>query len=57
MEDARDALKKGEVFYDADEFKLSWFANLCAMLSPVGQPVMIPTRRQPDKYYGIGAVK
>jgi transposase len=26
------------------------------MLSPVGQQVMIPTPRQPDKYYGIGAV-
>jgi len=26
------------------------------MLSPVGQQVMIKTPRQPDKYYGIGAV-
>jgi putative transposase len=26
------------------------------MLSPVGQQVMIPTPRQPDKYYGIGGV-
>lgn len=26
------------------------------MLSPVGQQVTIPTPRQPDRYYGIGAV-
>jgi transposase len=44
------------VFYYADEFNLSWFPTLRAMLSPVGQQVMIPTPRQPDKYYGIGAV-
>jgi putative transposase len=49
-------LKKGDVFYYADEFNLSWFPTLRAMLSPVGQQVMIPTPRQPDKYYGIGAV-
>ncbi|WP_220196945.1 IS630 family transposase [Ktedonospora formicarum] len=44
------------MFYYADEFNLSWFPTLRAMLSPVGQQVMIPTPRQPDKYYGIGAV-
>jgi transposase len=44
------------VFYYADEFNLSWRPTLRAMLSPVGQQVMIPTPRQPDKYYGIGAV-
>jgi len=49
-------LKKGDVFYYADEFNLSWFPTVRAMLSPVGQQVMIPTPRQPDKYYGIGAV-
>jgi transposase len=49
-------LKKGDVFYYADEFNLSWMPTLHAMYSPVGQQVMIPTPRQPDKYYGIGAV-
>jgi transposase len=49
-------LKKGDVFYYADEFNLSWMPTLRAMYSPVGQQVMIPTPRQPDKYYGIGAV-
>jgi transposase len=49
-------LKDGEVFYYADEFNLSWMPTLRAMLRPVGQQVMIPTPRQPDKYYGIGAV-
>jgi len=44
------------VFYYADEFNLSWMPTLRAMYSPVGQQVMIPTPRQPDKYYGIGAV-
>lgn len=44
------------MFYYADEFNLSWMPTLRAMLSPVGQQVMIPTPRQPDKYYGIGAV-
>lgn len=44
------------MFYYADEFNLSWLPTLRAMLSPVGQQVMIPTPRQPDKYYGIGAV-
>lgn len=44
------------MFYYADEFNLSWFPTLRAMLSPLGQQVMIPTPRQPDKYYGIGAV-
>jgi putative transposase len=44
------------VFYYADEFNLSWLPTLRAMLSLKGQQVMIPTPRQPDKYYGIGAV-
>jgi len=44
------------VFYYADEFNLSWLPTLRAMLSPKGQQVMIPTPKQPDKYYGIGAV-
>jgi putative transposase len=37
------------VFYDADEFNLSWFPTLRAMWSPKGQQVMIPTPGQPDK--------
>ena len=49
-------MKEGEVFYYADEFNLSWFPTLRAMLSPKGQQVMIPTPGQPDKCYGIGAV-
>ena len=44
------------MFYYADEFNLSWFPTLRALLSPVAQQVMIPTPKQPDKYYGIGAV-
>jgi transposase len=44
------------VFYYADEFNLSWLPTLHAMWSPKGQQIMIPTPRQPDKYYGIGAV-
>jgi hypothetical protein len=49
VEEARDSLKAGEVFYYADEFNLSWFPTLRAMWSPVGQQVMIPTPAQPDK--------
>src|SRR5215469_7888193 len=56
IEDIRDGLKTGDVFYYADEFNLSWFPTLRAMWSPKGQQVMIPTPGQPDKYYGIGAV-
>lgn len=44
------------MFYYADEFNLSWLPTLHAMWSPKGQQIMIPTPRQPDKYYGIGAV-
>ena len=56
IEDARDDLKAGEVFYYADEVNLSWFPTLRAMWSPKGQQVMIPTPAQPTKHYGIGAV-
>src|SRR5215469_16128395 len=56
MEEARDGLKAGEVFYYADEFNLSWLPTLRAMWSPKGQQVEISTPAQPDKYYGIGAV-
>ena len=56
MEDTRDGLKTGEVFYYADEFNLSWLPTLRAMWSPKGQQVMIPTPGQPTKRYGIGAV-
>src|SRR5258708_1993189 len=56
IEEARDGVKAGDVFYYADEFNLSWFPTLRAMWSPKGQQVMIPTPGQPDKYYGMGAV-
>ena len=46
----------GDAFYYADEFNLSWLPTLRAMWSPTGQQVMIPTPRQPEKRYGIGAV-
>jgi transposase len=49
-------LKKGDVLYYADEFNLSWLPSLRAIWGPVGQQVMIPTPKQSDKYYGIGAV-
>ena len=46
----------GDAFYYADEFNLSWLPALRAIWSPKGQQVMIPTPRQPEKRYGIGAV-
>jgi putative transposase len=49
-------LKPGKVFYYADEFNVSWMPPLRAMCSPVGQQVMIPTPKQPEKRYGLGAV-
>ncbi len=49
-------MKAGEVFYYADEFNVSWMPTLRAMWSPVGQQVMIPTPKQPEKRYGLGAV-
>ena len=56
VEDARDQLKAGDVFYYADEFNVSWLPTLKAMWSPQGQQVMIPTPGQPKKHYGLGAV-
>lgn len=56
MEEARDQLKTGDVFYYADEFNVSWFPTLRAMWSPKGQQVMIPTPGQPKVHYGLGAV-
>ena len=56
VEEARDSLKPGEVFYYADEFNLSWLPTLRALWSPKGQQVMVPTPGQPTKHYGIGAV-
>ncbi len=44
------------MFYDADEFNVSWLPTLRAMWSPRGQQVMIPTPGQPYKRYGLGAV-
>ena len=56
IEQARDCLRVGDAFYYADEFNLSWLPTLRALWSPVGQQVMIPTPRQPERRYGIGAV-
>lgn len=56
VEETRDQVKAGEVFYYADEFNVSWLPTLRAMWSPVGQQVMIPTPGQQTTYYGIGAV-
>ncbi|WP_152544843.1 IS630 family transposase [Deinococcus phoenicis] len=56
VEETRDQLKPGEVFYYADEFNISWLPTLRAMWSPVGQQVMVPTPAQPVRRYGIGAV-
>lgn len=44
------------MFYDADEFNVSWLPTLRALWSPPGQQVMIPTPGQPYKRYGLGAV-
>ncbi len=49
-------MKRGEVFYYADEFNVSWLPTLRAMWSPQGQQVMIATPCQPYKRYGLGAV-
>jgi putative transposase len=56
VEDTRDHLRPGEVFYYADEVNISWHPTLRAMWSPVGRQVMIPTPAQPVKHYGLGAV-
>ena len=56
MEEARDQLKPGDVFYYADEFNVSWLPTLRAMWSPKGQQVMISTSGQPKVHYGLGAV-
>lgn len=56
MEEARDGLKAGEVFYYADEFNVSWLPTLRKMWSPQGQQVMIPTPGQPKVHYGLGAI-
>jgi transposase len=49
-------LKAGDVFYDADEFNVSWMPTLKALWSPQGQQIMIPTPGQPKKHYGLGVV-
>ncbi len=56
MEDTRDELKAGDVFYYADEFNVSWLPTLRKMWSLKGQQVMIPTPGQPKVHYGLGAV-
>jgi hypothetical protein len=43
VEDTRNGLKVGDVFYYADDFNVSWFPTLQAMWSPKGQQVMIRT--------------
>jgi hypothetical protein len=47
VEETRDGLKAGEVFYYADEFNVSWLSTLRMMWSQKGQQVMIPTPGQP----------
>ncbi len=56
IEETRDRIKVGEVFYYADECNVSLLPTLRAMWSPKGQQVMIPTPGQQTTYYGIGAV-
>ena len=56
IEEIRDGLKAGEVFYYADEFNVSWLPTLRKMWSQKGQQVMIPTPGQPKVHYGLGAV-
>jgi transposase len=56
IEEARDQLKPGDVFYYADEFNVRRLPTLCAMWSPKGQQVMIPTPGQPKVHYGLGVV-
>jgi transposase len=56
VEDTRDGLKAGEVFYYADEFNVSWLSTLRNLWSPKGQQVMVPTPGQPKVHYGLGAV-
>jgi hypothetical protein len=40
LEEARNNLVEGDVFYYSDEFKLSWMPTLKAMWSPKGRQVM-----------------
>jgi transposase len=56
IEEARDQLKPGDVFYYAEGFNVSWLPTLRAMWSLKGQQVMIPTPGQPKVHYGLGAV-
>ena len=56
MEDTRDELKAGDVFYYADEFNVSWLPTRRKLWSGKGQQVMIPTPGQPKVHYGLGAV-
>jgi len=56
IEDCRDHLKAGKVFYYADEFSISWHPTLKAMWTPKGRQIMITTPGQTKKHYGIGAV-
>src|SRR5258708_11238 len=56
VEDTRDRIKAGDVFYYADEFNVSLLPTLQALWSPRGQQVMIHTPGQQTTSYGIGAV-
>jgi len=56
IEEVRDQVKAGDVFYYADEFNVSLLPTLRALWSPKGQQVMIQTPGQQTTSYGIGAV-
>jgi hypothetical protein len=56
IEEIRNELEAGNMFYYADEFNVSWLPTLRKMWSPKGQQVMIPTPGQPKRHYDLGAV-
>lgn len=56
IEDSRDGLKAGDVFYYADEFNVSLLPTMRKMWSPKGQQVMIPTPGQPKSHYSLRAL-
>jgi hypothetical protein len=47
MEETRDHLKPGDVFYYADEFNVRWMPSWRAIGNLLGQQIMIPTPGQP----------
>lgn len=44
------------MFHYANECNVSWLPTLCALGSPRGQQIMIPTSEQPYRRYGLGAI-